>query len=255
MKTAGWTLVCALAACGRIGFDLGPTQHADGGASGGDGSVDPSLVAFYPMEDLVLGTQGESTTDATGNGHTALCDPAKCPSLVPGRDGNAMVFDSVVDRLHTVGAPAADLETTSGFTVAAWFALSEPPSTRACIATKALGTGSANSWALCIETTGQILFYSVAGTQEDYLLTNQTVIPYDWHHAAVRWDGATKSVWLDGEKVMSDTASTDFDGGVINLGADLDDGETVATFVGMIDDVRIYRRALDPAELQQLARP
>jgi hypothetical protein len=29
----------------------------------------------------------------------------------------------------------------------------------------------------------------------------------------------------------------------------------VAPFVGMIDDVRIHSRALEPAELQQLARP
>ena len=53
---------------------------------------------------------------------------------------------------------------------------------------------------------------------------------------------------------MGYTRVRDFDGGQVSIGADLDNGATVAPFNGLLDEVRIYHRALSATELAELAR-
>ena len=79
------------------------------------------------------------------------------------------------------------------------------------------------------------------------LLHSETiVIDGNWHRVGFVWDGSNRSLYLDGALVAEDTQSTlaDCTGGLsIGCGANM----ALASFwTGLIDDVRIYRRAVKP---------
>lgn len=71
----------------------------------------------------------------------------------------------------------------------------------------------------------------------------------DWHHLVATYDGDTRSVWIDGERVAQDTP------GVhrayprrLRVARDV----TNARFNGSIDEARVYDRALARSEIQLL---
>jgi hypothetical protein len=80
----------------------------------------------------------------------------------------------------------------------------------------------------------------------------------NWQHFAVTWDMNTTELrlYVDGtaydQPVRGDVH---VDGGALIIGADIDNDTPLALFPGTIDDVRVYDRALEPAELQALATP
>lgn len=244
-----WALAwLAAAGCGRIGFE--ELAAAADAPSAGEG-----LVAWYRMDALAESTE-RPVPDATGRGHDGRCDlarlvPPLCPVAHEGRVGGAYHFES--NALIVVDS-APDLVTTAGFTVTAWLWLDPgQPVSRACAVTKGLSGGSANSWALCVEPSRQLLFFTVAGGASDSLRSQALVSAETWHHAAIRWDGATKQAFLDGVEVARSTAAIDFDGQTVRIGGDLDSGNQVARFPGDLDEIRIYDRAITDAELAALA--
>jgi hypothetical protein len=70
-----------------------------------------------------------------------------------------------------------------------------------------------------------------------------------WHHVGFVWDGSYRVLYVDGIEVSKDTraltqALTSSTGGLyIGAGKNLDSG---TFFSGLIDDVRIYNRAVSP---------
>ena len=233
----------AVAACGRLDFD--PNAAGDGASTADAEIVANGLVAYYKMDELA----GNTAIDASGHGHDATC--TSCPTVVRGQLGNAFAFDGATEILQVPSM--ADLDTTSGFTVAAWVDYPAAPATRGCVVTKGLGTMFFNSWALCIEPTQTIFFYTVTGATPDALVSTAIVPTSAWHHVAITWDGTTKVSWLDAVDVIADDAVTDFDDQPIYLGSDLDNENIAAPYAGAVDDVRIYNRVLSRDELGLLA--
>jgi hypothetical protein len=75
----------------------------------------------------------------------------------------------------------------------------------------------------------------------------------EWHHTASVYDGAEKAIYLDGEEIMKDTATGrigigEGDGRII-LGGGRDVDPMVLEHGGLIDEARIYDRALTPDEV------
>jgi hypothetical protein len=75
--------------------------------------------------------------------------------------------------------------------------------------------------------------------------------PTGWHHLAYTYDGTTHRLFVDGNMMGMSTNAPD-DGPVVRgrLGGNFDGSER---FAGQIDEVRIYNRALTPAEVSSLA--
>jgi len=74
----------------------------------------------------------------------------------------------------------------------------------------------------------------------------------NWHHAIAQYDGTTRSLWYDGEMVTSDKPAkgvhnTQMENAGIGITAK---GRSNEFFAGMLDDVRVYNRALKPAEVK-----
>jgi hypothetical protein len=78
-------------------------------------------------------------------------------------------------------------------------------------------------------------------------LVSDAVVTNDvWHRVAFVWDGASRGLYLDGTLVATDEQDSleSRDGGLyLGCGADQKPG---TFFSGLIDDVRIYNRAVRP---------
>ena len=76
----------------------------------------------------------------------------------------------------------------------------------------------------------------------------------NWHHAIAQYDGTTRSLWYDGEMVTSDKPAkgvhnTQMENAGIGITAK---GRSNEFFAGMLDDVRVYNRALFHQRVKRL---
>ncbi len=242
-------VLVALAACGRFGFGSGAANvdsAPDADTSG--------LVAYWAMEDVT----SDVVQDASGHGHDAVCSSIamSCPTVVAGKVGNGLRFDGSND--HLVIGPAPELDTTVAFTVTAWLWIDTSPSSAYyCFANKPFTTGLTDSWQACVTNLGQLFFGtspSATATGDSMYSGNGSIVTNTWIHVAIRWDGTTKTILLDGVLAATQSAATGFDGSAVWLGYDVDNATPVAPFAGILDEVRLYNRALADAEIRALAQ-
>ena len=230
-------VVLVATGCGRIAFDPVPP---------GDAPLDPSLVAWYPLD--------VDATDATGHGHDGACPVRNqaCPAFAGGHFAGAA--DMTGGTMFEVPF-APELNTPSGFTVSAWLSIAAAPATRGCAITKGLGPAQFNSWALCVEPDRSVFFFTVAGTTTNDQFSAELLATDAFHHVAVRYDGITKSIFLDGANVGDSLPfpGISFDSSAVFIGEDVDNDAPIAPFVGRVDDARLYNRALADSEIAALA--
>jgi hypothetical protein len=121
------------------------------------------------------------------------------------------------------------------------------------------GTGAGASWISTDPTQGKLLTGLVpptGGRTSPSALQSEFVITDDqWRHVGFVWDGSRRYLYVDGAEVASDvgtlTPLISSDGGLhIGAGKNLD---ASSFWAGLIDDVRIYNRALSADEIEQLA--
>jgi hypothetical protein len=246
VRPAVWLLF--VAGCGKVAAsgDAGVLPDA---AAAPDAAMIDGLAAWYRMDSDTVNV----ISDSTGR-HDGACDAGRCPSFTRnGKLGGAFVFDGVDDLFHV--RSAADLEGTQGFTVTAW--INHADATDGCVINKSYQGFGANSWQACIAgDTGELAFFTSADNEQDDAQISVVLGTSRWYHIALWWDGHTKATYVDGSRVaFKDNVPFAFDAGEINIGADIDTSTLVAPFRGMIDDVRIYNRALSPAELVALQTP
>jgi hypothetical protein len=209
---------------------------------GPDGSVTGGLVAWYPFDDLADGV----VTDATGRGHEGAC-PAGCPEPTTGPLGVAAQFDGSGRYVRVPYTP--DFRTEAGFTIAVWFRFDGTES--GAMVSKPYGPAT-NTWLLFVLRTPASTFDVAFETPPSATLSAPAPVIGTWHHLAGSWDGTTKRLYLDGAMVGELPTSVAFDLDDVLIGADLD-ADVVIPFVGALDDVRIYDRALSTDELVLLA--
>ncbi|HEY3807512.1 MAG TPA: LamG domain-containing protein [Kofleriaceae bacterium] len=243
--------------CGRFDFDpqarVFDASHGPADAGPRDAPLDPSLVAWWRMIALVPVAGGNGVVDSTGiTMSPASCGGATCPTIVAGgHDGlDATEFDGAATMLAAASAiPLLD-ET---FTIAAW--VNNATANGGCYMTKGLGSGFFNSWALCNDNTNnQLFFYTCNGSAEDTLQPGNVVPTGSWHHVAGTWDGTSKTLYLDGNKLGdSQPTGVSYDYDSVFIGGDVDSGAPTSFLPGQLDDVRVYNRALSASEIAALA--
>jgi hypothetical protein len=196
------------------------------------------LVAYYPLED--------NTDDRSGNGlhGTMVGDPA----FVDGVKGMALDFngDDYIDCDGNV-----EFSFTDAMTVSTWVKIRSV--TTAWMAMIAKGE---NAWRLGInnETTG--IHYAFSGGTRNWQQANTaTELTFDeWYHVAATYDTDVGAhVYVNG---VLDASNPNLDGIDTNempllLG---DNPEATGRFFdGMLDEVRIYNRALSADEISFLS--
>jgi len=196
-----------------------------------------SPVAWYKFDE----TSGTSAADASGNGIGATVNGA---TFTTGKTGNALTFTG--NQQYATVANTAALNPTSAITISAWVNATNWSGNRR-IVQKGL---SDNQYRLLAENG--VLKFDLKNVGSITATLPSTGV---WHLITGTYDGAKMTLYVDG--VVAATAAKT---GAIAVTSDplfigaKKAGDTTAgnNFLGKIDDVRIYNKALTAGEVAAL---
>lgn len=197
------------------------------------------LVAAYAFSE----GNGTTTSDRSGKGNTGTL--AGATWTIAGQAGTALSFDGVNDRININDAASLDL--TSGMTLEAWVYPTALSGWRTVVL-KEMAGGLVYALYAHDNAPWPAAYVRVGG--EDVGVTGVSPLPLNaWTHLATTYDGATLRLYVDGMEVGSQAGggSIQVSTGRLRIGGNAVWGEW---FAGRIDEVRIYNRALSPAEIQ-----
>ena len=215
------------------------------------GDLNNGLIAHYPFD--------SNADDASGNGYHGVVHGA---TLVPNRFGvpdSAYSFDGVNDYINVV--PSPNLTSARQFTVAAWVR-SVPNLGGSCariiqigdISGDFIGLALGSQQAGCASFAGK--FYGwIAISQKNAAFVVNDDIDYDddqWHFVVFAYNSSRIELYVDTQlKAVSafSNAITQVEGVFIGQRSDLNSN---GPFGGIIDDIRIYNRALAEYEIKEL---
>jgi hypothetical protein len=222
-------------------FSCSAVSHAD---------ITSNLVGYWALNE----SSGTSAADSSGSGNTGTVSGTE--NWVNGKFNNAFDFDG--NSYIEISRPVQD-----DFTMCAWFQ------------TTAVGGGGAHfefmaildaevpvvsegDFGFGIDSDGK-LGYGGGGTGGlDFVnvLTDDAVNDGDWHHGCVtrKASDGTTNLYLDGVLADTDTLATgSMDANAtMRIGGFQDSGGNAKNFDGLLDDVRIYGRVLDAADITAL---
>jgi hypothetical protein len=179
-----------------------------------------------------------------------------------GVTGQALEFhgkinDSTTSKVQIPNSASLDI-TGSELTIAFWMNIPSLPTSDQVLVSKGW---QENSMAFPFYQFGvelnagskEVQLFIGATNFGDPVIAVAAPTPGTWAHVAFTLHGGTSTVFLNGE--MKDTKSGPSitrRGTPLQLGVDADGSQP---FVGKLDGVRIYNRALSAPEVQQLAKP
>jgi len=218
--------------------DIAPTPF-------GDGIVDvqdlivlaeylftyPGAVAYWKLDE----TEGSIAHDSVGNNDVLLIgDPVWQPN--GGMVDGAIELDGIDDYIST----SFVLNPAEGkFSVFAWVKGGAPGQV-------IISQTNVENWLLADASEGRLMSELVFGRGATPLVSNLVITDGDWHRLGLTRDGSRKVLYVDDVEAASDTLTgygSSVDGLYIGASKDLQPG---SFWSGLIDDVRIYNRAVSP---------
>ena len=195
---------------------------------------EPGLVARWKLDETEGTIAHERVQKLDGTLHGG-------PMWQPqgGRIDGALQLDGVDDYVSTpfVLDPAA-----GAFSVFAWVKGGGPEQ---AIISQAGGV----NWLAAGTSQGKLMTELKApGRYGTPLFSEVVIIDGEWHRVGLTWDGSTRTLFADGVEVAKGTQSTlAGSGGGLYIGAgSAGRGEAGSFWSGLIDDIKIYDRAVRP---------
>ncbi|MFA5771798.1 MAG: PQQ-binding-like beta-propeller repeat protein [Thermoplasmata archaeon] len=210
-----------------------------GGYDGGSTCFD-QIVKFNP---------GAIVVDSSGNGNNGTIYGA---ARVDGMSGKSLRFDGVNDYVFV--PDAASLKPTS-ITIECWVKpninyTSATPLTALIVKNTANSNTIAKGYILYYMTGG--LAFSTAYSSTWYGVSKSIILEKDkWYHISGTYDGATVKLYVNGSMAnsVSNSYTVTYDNSPVWIGkAYTNSGYRY--FNGIIDEVRIYNRALTASEIK-----
>jgi len=223
-------------------LDIGPYVWGDGIVNIQDVSAladylgkdvyDPTLIAHWPLDE----TEGATTREViTGTDSQVMGEPIWEPD--GGVVDGALRLDGVDDDVVT---NFKLYPSTGPLSVLVWIKGGTPGQ---AIISESFGP----DW-LSLNTQTGCLMTEIAGVGRSSgpLLSQTTINDGNWHRIAFVWDGLLRKLYVDGAVVAEDIQNglqSPGNGLYIGCGDPL---QPSTFFSGLIDDVRIYNRAVNP---------
>jgi hypothetical protein len=184
---------------------------------------------------------GTTVQDVSGWGNNGTLSNA---TRVAGKYGNALSFNGT-NAMATV-PDSASLDLASALTVEAWV---KPTKISGSWRTVVIKERPADlAYALYAGNGAQMPSGHVYTTRDASAAGTATLPLNTWKHLAATWDGSTQRLYVDGVQVAfsSLSGSATVSNSPLRFGGNAVWGEF---FQGLIDDVRIYNRALSASEV------
>jgi hypothetical protein len=208
-----------------------------------------SLKGYWKFDE----TSGTSAADSSGDGNTGTLTngptiSTDVPSGMAFADGRSLSFDGTNDFVST---PLTADFGTGNFTVSTWAKISVPSKFQYFVAKD---NGTSRSWGLAVSATAtnKVQWFSLV-TLNAPVTSVTNLAANTWTHILVTRSGTAMSLYLNGVLEATGTDSSNYNlSNAIYLGARELNGDQAPTG-GLLDDVRIYNRALVPWEIADLA--
>jgi hypothetical protein len=215
------------------------------------------LLAYYQFN-------GDAV-DLSGNGfHGTLRNGVEFVQGRTTKAGMAAMFDGVNDYVAIPNSAHSKLEMDSAFTISFWLKGYAPSSSNAWsyLITKAAPFGNGYYLKWDHDNNRRLALYLVRGaagmsTPYDVLGMDNNEFIGNWHHVAFTWSRfhRTMLMYVDGvvRSTLSDVAWDASHSGTLQLGG-YENGTGGSSFPGLMDDVRIYGRALPSSDIVSLSK-
>ncbi|MBN2270261.1 MAG: hypothetical protein JXN61_06585 [Sedimentisphaerales bacterium] len=206
---------------------------------------DLGLVAHFKLDESAGTTAEESVVGNDGTLHgVATWLPAG------GRVDGAIELDGSSAYINT----DFNLDPADGpLSAAAWIKAGQPAEV---IISQTNGEGTGLDWLAAEASTGKLMTsLRPPGRGKLPLISQFVVTDGDWHHVLLVWNGSYRTLYADGLEVAKDlTAQTDLTSATGGLYFGVSNSLASTTFFdGLIDDIRIYNRAIAPEDAAALS--
>jgi hypothetical protein len=209
------------------------------------GAALPELVASYKFDE----TNGTTAADSSGSGNNATVSGG---TWAAGKSGNAL---SLNGTSAYASLPAGIVSSVGNFTIATWVKVNSLSDWARIFD---FGTGTNSYMFLAPQTGGGGLRFAITNAgngAEQQINASSALAAGVWKHVAVTLSGTTGILYVDGVEVARNSNMT-------LTPASL--GSTTQNYIGksqfsdpylngLVDDFRIYSRALSAAEIAALA--
>ncbi|MBU2036859.1 LamG domain-containing protein, partial [Patescibacteria group bacterium] len=209
--------------------------------------LDSSLVGYWSFDGANMGTT--SARDLSGNNNTGwLLNGVK---KTEGINGQALSFDGVDDYVNVADSNSLDI--TNNLTLSFWMKAANLTQTNSYLLSKLSGSSN-NAYSVVWEyANNTVEFYAISyGFGRPSTNSQITINDTNWHHIIYTYDGATWRGYKDGVEAITPVSlvsSLTATAGNLLIGSF---NGTQYLFNGLIDDVRVYNRALSAGEITDL---
>jgi len=196
------------------------------------GDNGPKLIAHWKLDE----TEGTIIYDSVSEIQADLFgDPIWQPT--DGMVDGALMLDGIDDFVGTWSIPGLSDGELSVF---AWVKGGAPDQV-------VVSQYNGVSWLMADASQGYLKTdLKEPGDTAQSLVSEVTITDGEWHHVGIAWDGTNRVLYVDDVAVASDT-QTSLERSTIGLNIGCGPNEESGTFFsGLIDDVRIYDRAITP---------
>ena len=208
------------------------------------------LAAAYAFDE----NGGATTADSSGHENNGVLHGA---AFVVGEHGNALAFDGAGDYVEAPNSVSLDIG-GNGLTIAFWARIQSTTSGVDYVIVGKPWSGSSMpspfyqygvEYSNSGNKTVDFFFGDPSGNLHGPY--RMAVTPGVWTHVAYTYDGSDVHGYVDGVERLSsaDAASLQPRGNSLRLGVD---GAYQQFYDGALDDLRIYSRALTPAEIRSV---
>lgn len=223
---------------GAIGI-LALNGYFGGGAAIPEDTMTRGLVGYWSFDE----GSGNTAYDASGAGNHGTISGA---NWTKGKISGALTFDGADDYVNIGQSSTLNV---SNITVESWVNYDSGWPVGATIAGRDDSTNRV--WSFYQFDSSTLRFFVFIGDVAKIKDTSLSPVPGQWYHLVGTYDGSNVRIYINGKDVGSPTAAT---GNIDTDAADIRIGDDLATshvnWKGLIDEVRIYNRALSAEEIR-----
>jgi len=210
---------------------------------------DVGLVAHYPFN-------GDAV-DESGNGHDGTVNGATLTADRFGNADSAYYFNGSNDRIILASEPDFDFERTDSFSQSLWIKTSDTALNRT-LYSKIQKDSPYTGYEVFLRN-GQVHVYIIHSHALSEIFVSSTTLVNDaeWHHVAISYDGSSSigglKIFVDGIAESLVVKMDALTGSILNnVTPTLGSRSDLHFYNGVMDDVRVYNRALSETEISEL---